>query len=175
MAGWRIVPLGRWKGSPQAFRQWPEWKADAMHEAAFCYHDLKNLEIELSSFPGNPHQPTAIALKRMLETSVHNINRIRESSIKRYKEFQIPWEWMLDTRIISQLKLCSMRLAKCYMKWVTRGLKSIECTQENGLMLQRVWFAFPVHQFVGGFNVESMQPFQEMRNVGMGYQKEFHK
>lgn len=47
------------------FKQWPERKADAMREAAFTYRDLKNLEIEVSSFHDNPNQPTQLALKRM--------------------------------------------------------------------------------------------------------------
>ncbi|XXG39733.1 hypothetical protein AAC387_Pa01g0614 [Persea americana] len=163
------------------FRQWPERKADAMREAAFSYRDLKNLEIEVSSFHDNPSQPTQLALKRIqalqekLETGVYNIERVRDSSCKRFKEFQIPWDWMLDAGIVGQLKLSSMRLAKEYMKRVATELQSSTCTQEEDFMLQGVRFAFRVHQFVGGFNAESMQAFQELRKVGMSSPKGCHK
>lgn len=38
-----------------------------------------------------------------LEQSVNNTERMRESSSKRYRDFQIPWEWMIDTGLIGQV------------------------------------------------------------------------
>lgn len=38
-----------------------------------------------------------------LEQSVNNTERIRDSTSKRYRDFQIPWGWMLDTGLIGQV------------------------------------------------------------------------
>lgn len=38
-----------------------------------------------------------------LEQSVGDTERCRESSGKRYRDLQIPWEWMLDTGLIGQV------------------------------------------------------------------------
>ncbi|MCL7040825.1 hypothetical protein MKW94_020130 [Papaver nudicaule] len=138
------------------FPQWPERKADAMREAAFNYRDLKILESEVLSFRDNPKQPILLSLKKMqeiqdrLERSVHNTQRMRESASKRYRDLQIPWEWMLDKGAISQLKLGSVRLAKEYMRRVARGLQTKDFTKNEDLILQGVRFAFRVHQ-VGYF------------------------
>ncbi|KAK1283099.1 hypothetical protein QJS10_CPB21g01321 [Acorus calamus] len=85
---------------------------------------------------------------------------MREGSIRKYKEFQIPCEWMLNTGLIAQqLKLGSMKLAKQYMRRVTTALESSTLSEENDLILRGVRFAFRVHQttfqFVGGFDAES--------------------
>ncbi|KAK1321980.1 hypothetical protein QJS10_CPA03g01182 [Acorus calamus] len=92
---------------------------------------------------------------------------MREGSIRKYKEFQIPCEWMLNTGLIAQqLKSGSMKLAKQYMRRVTTELESSTLSEENDLILRGVWFAFRVHQFtnhqttfqfVGGFDAESRQ------------------
>ncbi|KAG1330241.1 Protein CHUP1, chloroplastic [Cocos nucifera] len=90
---------------------WPEHKADAMREAAFGYCDLKKLESEASSFRDDPRQSCASALKKMqallekLEQGVYNLSRVRESATMRYKGFQIPWEWMLETGFVSQVQM----------------------------------------------------------------------
>ncbi|KAJ0978312.1 hypothetical protein J5N97_013786 [Dioscorea zingiberensis] len=150
---------------------WPERKADAMREAAFSYRDLKNLESEVSSFCDDIRQPTGVALKRIralqekLECSVHNLERVRESASKRYREFQIPWEWMLDTGILAQLKSGSMTLAKQYMNRIVTQLQSDASSEDEELMLQGVRFAFRVHQFIGGFDEESRNTFQELRKL----------
>ncbi|XP_031271881.1 protein CHUP1, chloroplastic isoform X2 [Pistacia vera] len=135
------------------FPQWPERKADALREAAFNYRDLKNLETEVSSFEDNRKESLTQATRRMqalqdrLEQSVNNTERMRESSSKRYRDFQIPWEWMFDTGLIGQMKLSSLRLAKEYMKRISKELKSInEYSQEQSLMLQGVRFAYKIHQ-----------------------------
>ncbi|XP_068636846.1 INCREASED PETAL GROWTH ANISOTROPY 1-like protein 1 [Aristolochia californica] len=160
------------------FPQWPERKADAMREAACTYRDLKNLESEVLSFEDNHHQPSSAALKRMqalqdkLERSVHNLERLRENASKKYKECQIPYGWMLDTGIISQLKLGSIRLAKDYMKRIVAELQLSACiqdTQDEELLLQGVRFAFRVHQFVGGLNADAMTAFQELTKVARDY------
>ena len=38
-----------------------------------------------------------------LEHGVYNLSRMREAAMKRYKGFQIPWEWMLETGYVSQV------------------------------------------------------------------------
>lgn len=45
--------------------EWPEQKADALREAAFCYFDLKKLISEASRFREDPRQSSASALKKM--------------------------------------------------------------------------------------------------------------
>ncbi|XP_058095666.1 protein CHUP1, chloroplastic-like [Magnolia sinica] len=150
---------------------WPEHKADAMREAAFGYCDLKKLESEAASFRDDIRQPCGPALKKMqallekLEHGVYNLSRMREGATTRYKGFQIPWEWMLETGYVSQIKLASVKLAMKYMKRVSAELEAVGCgTEEEELMLQGVRFAFRVHQFAGGFDVETMRAFQELRN-----------
>ncbi|KAK9280623.1 hypothetical protein L1049_014319 [Liquidambar formosana] len=117
------------------------------------------------------------------------MERMRESTSKRYRELQIPWEWMLDTGVTGQLKLSSMRLAREYMKRIAQELQSNECSQEEDLMLQGVRFAYRVHQvglkflhqifpsiccannhnfqFAGGFDADTTRAFEELRQVGM--------
>ncbi|MED6152663.1 hypothetical protein PIB30_094200 [Stylosanthes scabra] len=154
------------------FPQWPEQKVDALREAACNYRDLKNLESEVSSFEDNPKEALPQALKRIhalqdrLETSVSAKERTREITSKKYRNFHIPWEWMLDTGLVGQMKLCSLRLAKEFMKRVTKELESREALQEENLLLQGVKFAFRVHQFAGGFDPESIHAFQELKRLG---------
>ncbi|RZB69830.1 Protein CHUP1, chloroplastic isoform D [Glycine soja] len=91
------------------FPQWPEQKVDALREAACNYRDLKNLESEVSSYDDNPKEPLVQTLRKIqalqdrLERSVSAKERMRESTSKRYRNFHIPWEWMLDTGIIGQV------------------------------------------------------------------------
>ncbi|KAB5520586.1 hypothetical protein DKX38_024905 [Salix brachista] len=151
------------------FPQWPERKADALREAAFNYRDLINLESEVSSFQDNPKDPLILALGRMqaLERSVDNMERTRENMIKRYRDFQIPWEWLLDTGLIGQMKLSSFRLAKVYLKRITKELELNEYSGEDNLLLQGARFAYRVHQFAGGFDAETIRSFQELKKIGM--------
>ncbi|URE43375.1 chloroplast unusual positioning protein, partial [Musa troglodytarum] len=151
--------------------EWPEHKADAMREAAFGYCDLKKLVSEASSLRDGPRQPCASALKKMqallekLEQGVYNLSRVREGSTKRYKGFGIPWEWMLESGYVNQIKLASVKLAMKYMKRVSSELENIAGSpEEEELMLQGVRFAFRVHQFAGGFDVETMRAFQELKD-----------
>ncbi|KAJ1396432.1 hypothetical protein SESBI_32532 [Sesbania bispinosa] len=146
-------------------------KADALREAAFGYCDLKKLESEASSFRDDPRQPCGPALKKMqtlfekLEHGVYNISRMRESATKRYKVFQIPVDWMLDNGYGSQIKLASVKLAMKYMKRVSAELETVGGgPEEEELIVQGVRFAFRVHQFAGGFDVETMRAFQELRD-----------
>ncbi|XP_011003883.1 PREDICTED: protein CHUP1, chloroplastic-like [Populus euphratica] len=160
------------------FPQWPERKADALREAAFNYRDLINLESEVSSFQDNTKEPLIQALGRMqalqdrLERSVNNTERTRESMIKRYRDHQIPWEWLLNTGLIGQMKLSSLRLAKDYLKRITKELQLNECSGEENLLLQGARFAYRVHQFAGGFDAETMHAFQELKKIGMGRLKQ---
>uniref|UniRef100_A0A5B6YG23 Protein CHUP1, chloroplastic n=1 Tax=Davidia involucrata TaxID=16924 RepID=A0A5B6YG23_DAVIN len=160
------------------FPRWPERKADAFREAAFSFRDLKNLESEVSSFKDNPKQLLTQSLRRMqalqdrLERSVTNIEKVREGTSKKYREFHIPWEWMLNTGLIGQIKLRSLTLAKECMKRVTKEIQFNEFSQEDDLLLQGVRFAYRVHQFAGGFDADTMNTFEELRKVGTGCQKQ---
>ncbi|KAK6935703.1 hypothetical protein RJ641_032733 [Dillenia turbinata] len=162
------------------FPQWPERKADALREAAFTYRDMKNLETEVSTFEDNLKQPLTHALRKIqalqyrLEQNVDNNERIRESTSRRYRDLQIPWEWMQDTGMTGQLKLSSMRLATAYMKRIAKVLKSNECKQEEDLMLQGARFAFRVHQFAGGFDTQAMQAFEQLRKLGSNCHKQYN-
>ncbi|XP_075634727.1 INCREASED PETAL GROWTH ANISOTROPY 1-like protein 1 [Castanea sativa] len=159
------------------FPQWPERKADALREAAFTYRDLRSLESEVSHFEDNPKEPLTQALRRIqalqdrLEQSIDNIERMRESTSKRYRDLLIPWEWMLDTGLIGQMKLSSLKLAKEYMKRIAKELQSDECSNDDNLMLQGVRFAYRIHQFAGGFDAETIQVFQKLKKVGLGSDK----
>ncbi|XP_061356473.1 INCREASED PETAL GROWTH ANISOTROPY 1-like protein 1 [Gastrolobium bilobum] len=159
------------------FPNWPEQKVDALREASCNYRDLKNLESEVSSFEDNPKEPLAQTLKRVqalqdrLERSVNTAERTRESSSKRYRNFHIPWAWMQDTGLIGQMKLSSLRLAKEFMKRVTKELESNEALQEDNLLVQGVKFAFRVHQFAGGFDTEAIKAFQELKKIGIASTK----
>ncbi|KAI3456175.1 hypothetical protein Pfo_012838 [Paulownia fortunei] len=150
---------------------WPEKRADALREAAFGYCDLKKLESEVSSFRDDPRQPCGHALKKMqslfekLEHGVYNLSRMRESATERYKRFHIPTNWMLDTGYASQIKLASVKLAMKYMKRVSAELEMVGGgPEEEELIVHGVKFAFRVHQFAGGFDVETMRAFQELRD-----------
>ncbi|KAK4770806.1 hypothetical protein SAY87_031338 [Trapa incisa] len=152
--------------------EWPEQKADALREAAFGYCDLKKLESEASSFRDDPRQPCGRpAFKKMqallekLEHGVYNLSRMRESAANRYKVFHIPMEWMLDNGIMNQIKLASVKLAMKYMKRVSAELEMVGGgPEEEELVVQGVRFAFRVHQFAGGFDVETMKAFEELRD-----------
>lgn len=158
---------------------WPEAKSDAMREAAFGYCDLRKIESEASTFRDDLRQPCASAIKKMqsllekLEHSVYSLSRVREGAMERYKNFQIPWDWMLDSGVLSQIKLASVKLAMKYMKRVTSEISAFTgCHEEEDLMLQGVRFAFRVHQFAGGFDVETMRAFQELKDKARKSQSE---
>ncbi|XVF25668.1 hypothetical protein REPUB_Repub13aG0233400 [Reevesia pubescens] len=175
-----VVPFVKWLDDELSYLvderavlkhfDWPEQKADALREAAFGYCDLKKLESEASLFRDDARQPCGPALKKMqallekLEHGVYNLSRMRESATKRYKGFQIPMDWMLETGIVSQIKLASVKLAMKYMKRVSAELEAVGgAPEEEELIVQCVRFAFRVHQFAGGFDVETMRAFQELR------------
>lgn len=160
---------------------WPERKADAMREAAFGYRDLKKLECEVSSYECDLRQPCAAALKKALallekcEQSVYKLLRMRDMAMTRYKEFQIPTDWMLDNGIISKIKFASVKLAKKHMERVAIELESMGSSEKEPerefLLLQGVRFAFRVHQFAGGFDAESMRAFEELRKNAHSHHK----
>ncbi|KAK0578827.1 hypothetical protein LWI29_016705 [Acer saccharum] len=176
-----VVPFVKWLDDELSYLvderavlkhfNWPEQKADALREAAFGYCDLKKVVSEATSFRDDARQPCGPALKKMqalfekLEHGVYNLSRMRESAAKRYKGFQIPMEWMLETGIVSQIKLASVKLAMKYMKRVSAELETVGGSpEEEELIVQGVRFAFRVHQFAGGFDVETMRGFQELRD-----------
>ncbi|XP_041025797.1 protein CHUP1, chloroplastic-like [Juglans microcarpa x Juglans regia] len=176
-----VVPFVKWLDDELSYLvderavlkhfNWPEQKADALREAAFGYADLKKLESEASSFRDDARQPSGPALKKMqallekLEHGVYNVSRMRESATRRYKVFNIPTDWMLDSGYVSQSKLASVKLAMKYMKRVSAELETVGSgPEEEELIVQCVRFAFRVHQFAGGFDVETMRAFQELRD-----------
>ncbi|CAN7118812.1 unnamed protein product [Brassica rapa subsp. narinosa] len=177
-----VVPFVKWLDDELSYLvderavlkhfEWPEQKADALREAAFCYFDLKKLVSEASRFREDPRQPSCSALKKMqalfekLEHGVYSLSRMKESSATKFKTFQIPVDWMLETGITSQIKLASVKLAMKYMKRVSAELEAIGGggPEEEELIVQGVKFAFRVHQFAGGFDAETMRAFQELRD-----------
>ncbi|GMJ14712.1 hypothetical protein HRI_005140400 [Hibiscus trionum] len=176
-----VVPFVKWLDDELSYLvderavlkhfDWPEQKADALREAAFGYCDLKKLESEASSFRDVPRQPCAPALKKMqallekLEHGFYNLSRMRESASNRFKGFHIPMDWMLETGIVCQIKLASVKLAMKYMRRVSAELEAVGSgPEEKELIVQGVRFAFRVHQFAGGFDVETMKAFQELRD-----------
>ncbi|OMO65331.1 hypothetical protein COLO4_31322 [Corchorus olitorius] len=176
-----VVPFVKWLDDELSYLvderavlkhfEWPEQKADALREAAFGYCDLKKLESEASSFRDDARQPCGPALKKMqallekLEHGLYNLSRMKESATNRYKGFQIPTDWMLETGIVSQIKLASVKLAMKYMRRVSAELEAVGGgPEEEELIVQGVRFAFRVHQFAGGFDVETMRAFQELRD-----------
>ncbi|KAL9257250.1 increased petal growth anisotropy 1-like protein [Drosera capensis] len=150
---------------------WPEQKADALREAAFECCDLKKLEAEASSFKDNARQTCAPTLKKMqallekVEHGVYNLSRSRESAAIRFKTFHIPVDWMLENGFVTEIKLASVKLAMKYMKRVSAEIGSVVGgPEEEELIVHGVRFAFRVHQFAGGFDVETMRAFQELRD-----------
>ncbi|KAK6932028.1 hypothetical protein RJ641_001652 [Dillenia turbinata] len=154
---------------------WPEKKADRLREAAFGYQDLKKMESDVVHFVDDPRLPCDFALKKMvalsekMERTVYNLIRTRESLMRQCKEFRIPTDWMLDTGIISKIKFGSVKLAKKYMKRVAMELQSKGVLEKDPateyMLLQGVRFAFRIHQFAGGFDADTMQAFEELRDV----------
>ncbi|KAI3743691.1 hypothetical protein L1987_56754 [Smallanthus sonchifolius] len=66
--------------------------------------------------------------------------------------------------ILMLIKLASVKLAMKYMKRVSAELEIVSGPEEEELIVQGVRFAFRVHQFAGGFDVETMRAFQELRD-----------
>ncbi|XP_010439837.1 PREDICTED: protein CHUP1, chloroplastic-like [Camelina sativa] len=177
-----VVPFVKWLDDELSYLvderavlkhfEWPEQKADALREAAFCYFDLKKLISEASRFREDPRQSSGSALKKMqalfekLEHGVYSLSRMKESAATKFKSFQIPVDWMLETGITSQIKLASVKLAMKYMKRVSAKLEATGGggPEEEELIVQGVRFAFRVHQFAGGFDAETMRAFQELRD-----------
>ncbi|KAL0442367.1 UNVERIFIED_CONTAM: protein CHUP1, chloroplastic [Sesamum latifolium] len=155
--------------------EWPEKKADTLREAAFGYSDLRKLDQEVSNYSDDPRLPCDIALKKMaalserMERTVHSILRTRDSLMRHCKEFHIPTDWMLDNGILSKIKFGSVKLAKMYMKRVAMELQSKGTSDKDSsldyMLLQGVRFAFRIHQFAGGFDAETMQAFEELRDL----------
>ncbi|GJZ62633.1 protein CHUP1, chloroplastic [Tanacetum coccineum] len=166
------------------FPQWPERKADALREAAFSFRDLKNLESEVLAFKCGPKQPLVQSLRKMqalqdrqveldykletymVESSVSGLERTREGTSKRYKELQIPWQWLMDTGVVGQIKLSSLKLARECMRRIAKELETNEASRDGDLLLQGVRFAFRVHQFAGGFDTDTMHAFEELKEIG---------
>lgn len=132
---------------------WPENKTDALREAAFEYLDLKKLETEITSFVDDRKLSSTAALKKMysllkkVEKIVYELRRRRDMAIARYKEFDIPCDWLLDSGGVSKIKLASVKLARYYMKRVASELHNTINNREKEpmrefILLQCVHFAF---------------------------------
>ncbi|KAK6932660.1 hypothetical protein RJ641_002284 [Dillenia turbinata] len=143
-----VVPFVKWLDDELSYLvderavlkhfEWPEQKADALREAAFGYCDLKKLESEASSFRNDLRQPCGPALKKMQA---------------------------LFEKLEHGIKLASVKLAMKCMKRVSAELEMVGGgPEEEELIVQGVRFAFRVHQFAGGFDVETMRAFQELRD-----------
>ncbi|CAL1368937.1 unnamed protein product [Linum trigynum] len=158
------------------FPQWPEQKVDALREAASNYQNLRNLESEVLSFEDNPKEPLIKALAKMqalqdrLEKSVNGMERNKESMMKRYKNFQIPWNWLLSTGFLGQVKLSSLKIAREYMKRIAKEMKLNQSSEDNNLLHQGARLAYRVHQFAGGFDTETINAFQELKKAAMNGQ-----
>ncbi|KAG2323028.1 hypothetical protein Bca4012_058501 [Brassica carinata] len=79
---------------------------------------------KLHRFQEDPRQPSYFALKEM-QALFENLSRMKESSVTKFKTFQIPVDWMLETGITSQIKPASVKLAMKYMKRVSAELEAI--------------------------------------------------
>ncbi|KAF5820665.1 putative protein CHUP1 [Helianthus annuus] len=70
-----------------------------------------------------------------------------------------------------QIKLESVKLAKQYMRRVATELQTKGTMEKDSsmdyMLLQGVRFAFRIHQFAGGFDADTMQAFEELRNVAL--------
>uniref|UniRef100_A0A803M822 Protein CHUP1, chloroplastic n=1 Tax=Chenopodium quinoa TaxID=63459 RepID=A0A803M822_CHEQI len=149
------------------FPQWPERKADALREAACCFRDLKSIESETFSYKDKTKQPLPQTLRRIqtLERVIENIEKTREGTCRRYKEMQIPWDWMLDTGLVGQIKLNSLKLAREYMKRIIKELDSSRLPSSEDIIHQGARFAYRVHQFTGGFDLDTEQVFEELKRI----------
>eukprot|EP00268_Persea_americana_P020151 TRINITY_DN2039_c1_g1_i11.p1 TRINITY_DN2039_c1_g1~~TRINITY_DN2039_c1_g1_i11.p1 ORF type:complete len:519 (+),score=144.97 TRINITY_DN2039_c1_g1_i11:240-1796(+) len=141
--------------------KWPERKADAMREAAFEYRDIKQLHTEILSYDDDGSMPCEVALRKIsnlldkLERSIDRLFKLRDRTMPSYGDCKIPTDWMLDSGMVSKMKLASVKLAKLYMKRVSMEIESMrlpekESTQE-ALLLQSVRFAYRAHQVIQAF------------------------
>ncbi|PKA52685.1 Protein CHUP1, chloroplastic [Apostasia shenzhenica] len=153
---------------------WPEKKADALREAAIEYRDVKQLLTEVSSFKDDASlaceailRKTAVFLDK-LERNVQRLIKLRGMAVITFRQFKIPTDWMLDSGMISMIKLASIKLAKFHIK---RVLTELDCTRQlergsvqEALLFEGVRFAYRVYQFAGGLDSETMRAFEELRN-----------
>ena len=116
---------------------WPEGKADALSEAAFEYQDLQKLELEVASFVDDPRLSCDKALHRMyslfesVERSMYALIRTRDMVVARYKEFNIPIYWLLDSGRVGKIKFACVQLARKYMERVASELDDIANNSEK--------------------------------------------
>ncbi|KAJ6816593.1 protein CHUP1, chloroplastic [Iris pallida] len=157
--------------------KWPERKADALREAAFEYRDLKHLEIEVLSLEDDVSVPCDASLKKIAalldkcERSVQRLVRLRDTTKVSYRDCRIPTGWMLDTGIVSKIKMASVKLAKVYMKRVSAELELARHlekeTAQEALLYQGVHFAYRAYQaslyFAGGLDFETMRAFEDLK------------
>ncbi|KAH9621573.1 hypothetical protein KSS87_023493 [Heliosperma pusillum] len=142
------------------FPEWPERKTDGLREAAGLYRDLKGIESKILTHKDDPKQ-----LLHQLERVTSNTERIREGTIKRYKELNIPSDWMLDTGLFGQIKLSSLKLAREYMRRSIAEVHSSRCTNADDIIHQGARFAFRVHQFAGGFDIDTKCMFEDLKRL----------
>ncbi|KAL6653394.1 hypothetical protein ACP70R_008972 [Stipagrostis hirtigluma subsp. patula] len=149
---------------------WPERKADALREAASEYRHIKCLVTDVSSLSddGSPTSCDATlrkisSLLDRLEKSMNRLVNLRNSVMPTHRELRIPTDWMLDSGIVSKMRLASVNLAKVYMRRVLKELDRDTTGNEDNLVAQSVRFTYRVHQFAGGLDCEAMHKFEELR------------
>ncbi|XP_062017785.1 INCREASED PETAL GROWTH ANISOTROPY 1-like protein 1 isoform X1 [Rosa rugosa] len=147
-------------------------RIEALQDRQACMFMSKSLNFTVPFIVGN--EILRFNFDR-LERSLSSTERTRDITSKKYRDFQIPWEWMLDTGLIGQLKVSSLRLAKEFMKRIIKEVQSSECSRVENLLLQGVRFAFRVHQFAGGFDSETIISFEELKKIGTDIKRQTNK
>ncbi|KAJ0980026.1 hypothetical protein J5N97_015500 [Dioscorea zingiberensis] len=152
---------------------WPEKKADALREAAFEYRDLKRLALESASFEDDASTSCEATLKKITnlldksERSIQRLVKLRDTTMRSYRENKIPVDWMLDSGMVRKIKLASVKLARVYIKRILTELRSGRHTEKEstheGLIVQGVHFSYRAYQFAGGLDSETMCAFEELR------------
>ncbi|KAL9243895.1 hypothetical protein vseg_017732 [Gypsophila vaccaria] len=157
------------------FPEWPERRTDSLREAAGFYRDLKSIESEILMHKDNPKQLLHKSLGRIqalqdrLERVMSNTERVRDGAMRRYKELQIPCDWMLDIGLIGQIKLLSLKLAREYIQRVVAEVQSPKSTNADDIIHQAARFAYRVHQFAGGFDKDTLCIFDDLKQLHTTY------
>ncbi|PKA54721.1 Protein CHUP1, chloroplastic [Apostasia shenzhenica] len=151
---------------------WPERKADALREAAVEYRDLKQLQFEASSFVDDVSVPCEAMLKKItclvdkLEKGIQRLIKLRDATMLSLKNCSIPTDWMLDSGMVSKIRIASVNLARVNMKRISMELKSARLLEKESmheaLLFHGLRLAYRTHQFAGGFDSETMQAFEEL-------------
>eukprot|EP00252_Welwitschia_mirabilis_P017263 TRINITY_DN38274_c0_g1_i1.p1 TRINITY_DN38274_c0_g1~~TRINITY_DN38274_c0_g1_i1.p1 ORF type:complete len:126 (-),score=24.56 TRINITY_DN38274_c0_g1_i1:263-640(-) len=107
-------------------------------------------------------------LLELIEENVYGLLQTHDIVMTHYKGFDIPTDWLQDSGLIGKLKLACVRLAKKYMERVGAEFDAVAHIPEKDpvkefLLLQGVRFAYRAHQLAGGFDMKTMQVFEDLR------------